>query len=1236
VKLTYVTFIVAFAAFAACGARHEASAALRADPVPIASDAPVAHAPAQQDTGSPASSPTPEDPQAPTVDLSLERALIAESDAALEASDIATARTKATDAAHSLLARPESERNAAWLALLDTAGLSAWHAEDARRAKAAWEVVVEIRARTLPPDHPALAGARQNLAVTLKTLGDLAGARALQEAVLEVRTRTLPADHSDLALARGNLGATLYELGDLAGARVLQEQALEVLARTLPADHPHLALARGNLGTTLLVLGDLRGARELQEQELDVYARTLPADHPHLAASRVNLGLTLRALGDLAGARALQEQVLEVYARTLPADHPDLAMARGNLSITLRTLGDLAGARALQEQELEVSVRTLPADHPDLGAARGNLAGTLYVMGDLAGARVLQQQALEFYARTLPADHAYLSAARANLALTLRALGDVPGARALQEQVLEVAARTLPADHPDLGAARANLAGSLSALDDLHGARALEEQVLEVFALTLPADHPDLALARGNLALSLRALGDVLGARALQEQVLEVSARTLPADHPNLAAARQQLANTLRALGDLAGARVLHEQVLAISARTLPADHPDLGAARRSLVGTLAAQHLRAARSPGAGEREQEEMQKGRERCTSLLLELCRTQTSAAREALLTSSAREAEERCARLATPSLDFALSFAAGYHALPPMPELERAAAIFSEATRGAALRSATLQRRVAGSPRHAELRSALKQASDGLAGLAQQGTNTEQFQRALAERERLERELLDLARSSAGDEALVLDLDPDQLAARLGAGALAVGFRRYTRFGLRVLDELDATGAAKLEETSVASLCALVVRGVAESGSPEPPHASLTRIDLGPIAAVESAVNALRKVIGTESERGLALETDLTAAMRSRGADLRRLVFDPLLPMLEGVERVVVALDDVLHLVPLEALPLDEVAGAASPAQVVGERWRIETRCTLTEILETSPHRAGTGVLVALGGASFQSQPLAPDAEDLAVVNATEPERVELAGLLRGGAWERGFTPLTYTGLEAREIAALRAEVTENDDSALVLEKRKASRASLEQLASKARWLHVATHGWFAPESVRSWNDLEPLDKQSGLGLRQSGEEQIRGMSPMLLCGLALAGANLPADAVGRAPGLITAEEIAALDLSQCELAVLSACDTNVGERRAGQGVASLQRALQMAGARSVITSLWKVPDEATRELMVDFYRRIWTEQKPKHQALWEAKMRIRDQKDESGSPKYSVRDWAAWVLTGEPD
>jgi len=92
----------------------------------------------------------------------------------------------------------------------------------------------------------------------------------------------------------------------------------------------------------------------------------------------------------------------------------------------------------------------------------------------------------------------------------------------------------------------------------------------------------------------------------------------------------------------------------------------------------------------------------------------------------------------------------------------------------------------------------------------------------------------------------------------------------------------------------------------------------------------------------------------------------------------------------------------------------------------------------------------------------------------------------------------------------------------------------------------------------------------------------------------------------------------------------------GNRSLSQpSVASLQRALHTAGKRSVITSLWNVPGEARKELMVGFYRRLWVKKRGKATALREAEMKLRNAKDERGRPKYATRDWAGWVLSGDP-
>ena len=98
-------------------------------------------------------------------------------------------------------------------------------------------------------------------------------------------------------------------------------------------------------------------------------------------------------------------------------------------------------------------------------------------------------------------------------------------------------------------------------------------------------------------------------------------------------------------------------------------------------------------------------------------------------------------------------------------------------------------------------------------------------------------------------------------------------------------------------------------------------------------------------------------------------------------------------------------------------------------------------------------------------------------------------------------------------------------------------------------------------------------------------------PLLLSGLFLAGANQRAAAVGDDPtndGVLTAYEISALDLTRADLVVLSACGTGLGSVQKGEGVYGLRRAFQMAGAQTVVTSLWPVSDRETARFMKRLY------------------------------------------------
>jgi CHAT domain-containing protein len=115
--------------------------------------------------------------------------------------------------------------------------------------------------------------------------------------------------------------------------------------------------------------------------------------------------------------------------------------------------------------------------------------------------------------------------------------------------------------------------------------------------------------------------------------------------------------------------------------------------------------------------------------------------------------------------------------------------------------------------------------------------------------------------------------------------------------------------------------------------------------------------------------------------------------------------------------------------------------------------------------------------------------------------------------------------------------------------------------------------------------------------------------------------------------MTAEEVAGLNLGGCELAVLSACETGLGRTAGGEGVFGLQRSFHQAGARTVVASLWRIDDQATRALMTRFYANLREKQLTSLESLRRAQLSILDDPefDAGGNPQL----WAAWTLSGDP-
>jgi CHAT domain-containing protein len=214
----------------------------------------------------------------------------------------------------------------------------------------------------------------------------------------------------------------------------------------------------------------------------------------------------------------------------------------------------------------------------------------------------------------------------------------------------------------------------------------------------------------------------------------------------------------------------------------------------------------------------------------------------------------------------------------------------------------------------------------------------------------------------------------------------------------------------------------------------------------------------------------------------------------------------------------------------------------------------------------------------------------------------------------------------------------------------------------RWAHLATHGFFAAPQTR---ERQALLREADFLLGVHGRER-RGTgarNPLVQMGMVLAGANLlPGEDVLRDDrGILAGEAIAGLDLRRLDLAVLSACDTGLGEAAAWEGVFGLQRAFHLGGCRNVVASLWKVDDEATAALMALFYHHLWVKGEPPLQALRHAQLALLRHPEEvpllakergapfdtvvkrveapadgatsAGKGRSPEKHWAAFVLSG---
>jgi CHAT domain-containing protein len=390
-----------------------------------------------------------------------------------------------------------------------------------------------------------------------------------------------------------------------------------------------------------------------------------------------------------------------------------------------------------------------------------------------------------------------------------------------------------------------------------------------------------------------------------------------------------------------------------------------------------------------------------------------------------------------------------------------------------------------------------------------------------------------------------------------------------------------------------------------------------------VPLGAASTVDALISQWRQQM-----RGLDGVTSAIEAERSyraAGQLLRHRVWDPIAAKVAGTTTVFVVPDGTLNLLSFAALPVGN-------ASYLIERGPVIHYLTAERDLVTSAdHPPANRGLLAVGGATFDDptvfsgNPTSPPTARRTPRRAGSKQRRTNCGDLSS----LQFEPLPETTREVRTVASLWVE-----PPVQVLERGAANERAFKQSAPGHRVLHLATHGFFLGSSCSpALSGTRAVGALAAANLQNPRPNAGMIDNPLLLSGLALAGANRRAQAShGDEDGILTAEEVASLQLSGVEWAVLSACDTGLGEVKVGEGILGLRRAFHIAGVRTVIMSLWSVDDNAAGEWMKALYlarTRELTTSDAGHQASLTV-LRSRRTAGRTTHPFY----WAAFTAAGD--
>ena len=1026
-------------------------------------------------------------------------------------------------------------------------------------------------------------------------LGEYVKAIELGTQSLNIFKQVFGESHPDYAASLSDTAVYDSNLVDYPKAVKLDKQALNIRKQELGETLSGYATSLSNFALYYSNLGDYSMAVGLGTQALNILKHVLGESHPDYANSLNGLACYYSYLGDYSKAVELGTRALNIYKQVLGETHPSYAISLSNLAGFYTYLGDYSKAVELGTKAMNIRKQVLGEFHPDYANSLNWLACYYLYLGDYSKAVELGTKAMNIRKQVFGETHPSYAISLSNLAVNYSYLGDYSKAIELGTQALNIHKQVLGATHPDYDTSLCNLACIYSKLGDYSKAVELGTQELNICMQVLGESHPAYANSLNNLANCYSHLGDYSKAVELGTQALNICMQALGETHPDYATSLSNLASYYFGLGDYTKAVELGTQALNIRKRVFGEFHPDYATSLSNLASyySYLGEYSKAVEldTEALNIRKQVLGEFHPDYSNSLSnLALCNYLVGNYGEAykLLKESSQHRKEIMLHqfkgaTSKERLNLWKKYGEEFAYLPMFCLKARAYESVGEVYDNSALFAKGLLLNAETSLRDLILESGDTAAVKQFEAMQMtRMTLNRQYEKPIAERklncdslenvaEQMERELVQSSKAY-GDFTRNLTISWKDVQKGLSDGDMAVEFISFPKFGVDSILEREG---------------------------------------------VQYVALTLKKGYDKPKMITLFEESELDAIPENRWyADtaLCHLVWGQLGDELRGVKNVYFSPDGALYNIGIEHLP-------CSATENMGERHNM-FRLSSTRELAIGREQPSAKSSVLYGGLQYYVPPT-----ELLAYNQK-----------KGYSWRTAsrdvFEPLPETKTEVENISALLKG--HNYDAPAIYAGDEGTEESFKALSGKrTRIIHLATHGcYITPDEA---DRQRKSDMQQRLAILRVGNDNALGTEEdeaLTRSYLAMSGGKMcwTSDTIpeGLDDGLLTAQEISRLDLRGCDLVVLSACETGLGDITS-EGVMGLQRGFKKAGVQSIVMSLWKVADRPTQEFMTEFYRHL-TAGEGKRASFLAAQHFLKEKyptnlPNDDGRPPY----WASFII-----